>query len=69
MMRRRDFNTGLLIAGIVIQPLLAQESAKQRRIAIVAAGGKPENISDAGSSFWRAFSRSCAAWAIPRGEI
>jgi len=54
-MRRRDFNTGLLIAGTVIQPLLAQESAKQRRIALVAAGGKPENMSDAGSSFWRAF--------------
>src|SRR5262249_55526644 len=37
------------------RPLLAQERTKQRRIAIVAAGGKPENLSEAGSSFWRAF--------------
>ena len=46
-MKRRDFNTALLIASTVIQPLLAQESAKRRRIALVAAGGKPENVSDA----------------------
>ena len=54
-MRRRDFNTGLLIAGTVIQPLLAQEAAKQRRIAVVTALGARENISEAGSGFWRAF--------------
>jgi ABC-type uncharacterized transport system substrate-binding protein len=54
-MNRRDFSAGLLIAGTTIQLVLAQEPAKPRRIAIVAAMGKPENISEAGSSFWRAF--------------
>jgi len=54
-MRRRDFTLSLLIAATAMRPLLAQERTKQRRIAIVAAGGKPENISEAGSSFWRAF--------------
>jgi ABC-type uncharacterized transport system substrate-binding protein len=53
--RRRDFNWGLLLAGTAIQPLLAQAPPKQRRIAIVAAAGKPENISEAGSGFWHAF--------------
>jgi putative ABC transport system substrate-binding protein len=53
--RRRDFNWGLLLAGTAIQPLLAQASTKQRRIAIVAAAGKPENISEAGSGFWHEF--------------
>jgi ABC-type uncharacterized transport system substrate-binding protein len=52
---RRDFNSGLLLAGTAIQPLLAQAPTKQRRIAIVAAAGKPENISEAGSGFWHAF--------------
>ena len=54
-MRRRDFNSGLLLAGTAIQPLLVQAATKQRRIAIVAAAGKPENISEAGSGFWHAF--------------
>jgi putative tryptophan/tyrosine transport system substrate-binding protein len=54
-MKRRDFTAGLLIAGTTIQPVMAQEPTKQRRIAIVATGGKPENISEAGSRFWRAF--------------
>jgi putative ABC transport system substrate-binding protein len=54
-MKRRNFNAGLLIAGTAIGPVLAQEPIKQRRIAIVAAAGKPENISEAGSGFWRAF--------------
>jgi putative tryptophan/tyrosine transport system substrate-binding protein len=54
-MKRRDFNVGLVFAGSAIQPVLAQEPTKQRRIAIVAAAGKPENISEAGSGFWRAF--------------
>ena len=54
-MRRPDFNSGLLLAGKSIQPLLAQASTKQRRLAIVAAAGKPENISEAGSGFWHAF--------------
>jgi ABC transporter substrate binding protein len=54
-MRRRDFNTGLLIGSAAMQPLLAQQSTEQRRLAIVAAGGRPENISDAGSRSWRAF--------------
>jgi putative tryptophan/tyrosine transport system substrate-binding protein len=53
-MKRRDFNAGLLIAGAAIQPVLAQDPTKHRRIAIVTAGGKPENISEAGSGFWRA---------------
>jgi len=53
--RRRDFNSGLLLAGTAIQPLLAQARTKQRRIAIVAAAGKPESISEAGPGFWHAF--------------
>jgi putative ABC transport system substrate-binding protein len=35
--------------------LLAQAPTKQRRIAIVTAAEKPENISEAGSGFWHAF--------------
>jgi putative ABC transport system substrate-binding protein len=54
-MRRRDFNIGLLSACTAMQSLQAQEPTKQRRIAIVTAGGKPENISEVGSGFWRAF--------------
>jgi putative ABC transport system substrate-binding protein len=54
-MRRRDFNAGVLIAGTAIRSALGQEPTTQRRIAIVAAGGKPENISEAGSSFRRGF--------------
>ena len=54
-MRRRDFNSGLLLAGTAIQPLLAQAPTKQRRIAIVAAAGAPENITEDGSGFWHAF--------------
>src|SRR5215469_11516783 len=54
-MRRRDFSAILLIAGASIQPVLAQSPIKQRRIAIVAAAEKPENISEAGSGFWRTF--------------
>jgi len=53
--RRRDFNSGLLLVGTTIQPLLAQAATKQRRIAIVAAAGAPENITEAGSGFWHAF--------------
>ena len=54
-MRRRDFSAILLIAGAAIQPVLAEAPVKQRRIAIVAAAEKPENISEAGSGFWRTF--------------
>jgi len=54
-MRRRDFNISLLLAGTVMRPLRAEEQTKQRRIAIVIGLGKPENISEAGSAFWRAF--------------
>jgi putative ABC transport system substrate-binding protein len=54
-MRRRDFSAILLIAGAAMRPALAQAPTKQRRIAIVAAAGAPEAISEAGSGFWRAF--------------
>src|SRR5215468_6408012 len=54
-MRRREFTASLLIAVSAIQPLLAQAPTEQPRIAIVTAEGKPENISEAGSRFWRAF--------------
>jgi len=54
-MRRRDFSAILLIAGAAMQPVLAQAPVKQRRIAIVASAEKPENISEAGSGFWRTF--------------
>jgi len=54
-MTRRDFNISLLLAGTAMRPLRAEEQTKQRRIAIVTGLGKPENISEAGSAFWRAF--------------
>ena len=54
-MRRRDFNISLLLAGTAMRPLRAEEQTKQRRIAIVTVLGKPENISEAGSAFWRTF--------------
>jgi len=54
-MRRRDFNIGLLIPGTVTQPLVAQEATKQRQLAIVTVLGARENISEAGSGFWRGF--------------
>ena len=54
-MRRRDFNISLLLAGTATRLLRAEEQTKQRRIAIVTGLGKPENISEAGSAFWRAF--------------
>jgi putative tryptophan/tyrosine transport system substrate-binding protein len=54
-MRRRDFSAVLLIAGAATRPALAQAPAKQRQIAIVVTKGRPEAISEAGSSLWRGF--------------
>jgi putative tryptophan/tyrosine transport system substrate-binding protein len=54
-MRRRDFSAGLLIAVTAMQSALAQKTANQTRIAIVAVAGKPEAISETGSGFWRTF--------------
>jgi hypothetical protein len=59
-MRRRDFSAILLIAGAAMRPALAQAPTKQRRIAIVAAAGAPEAISEAGSGFGVPSLRSCA---------
>jgi len=53
-MRRRDFTTGLLLAGTV-PTALAQEPAKQHRIAIVVPAGPVADISETGPAFWRAF--------------
>jgi len=58
-MRRRDFTSGLLIAAAATSAL-AQEGAKQHRIAIVLAGGTIARISETSSDpvsrrFFRAF--------------
>jgi putative ABC transport system substrate-binding protein len=52
-MRRRDFTTGLLIAAAA-PSALAQEGAKQHRIAIVEAGFVT-SIDDPGSLLWHPF--------------
>jgi hypothetical protein len=53
-MRRRDFTIGLLLAA-THQPVLAQETTKQHRIAIVIAAGPAAGISDTGLRVWQAF--------------
>jgi putative ABC transport system substrate-binding protein len=52
-MRRRDFTVGLLLASAT--SALAQEAAKQHRIAIVRPSGSLALISDTGISFYQAF--------------
>ena len=52
-MRRRDFTVGLLLASPT--SALAQETAKQHRIAIVRPAGSVALISDTGVSFYQAF--------------
>lgn len=69
-MRRRDFSIGLLLVDAVMHPLLAQEPAKQRRIAIVAATGRArETSARPDQAFGARFSRSWAAWVMSRGVI
>ena len=58
-MRRRDFTIGLLVATAT-QSVRAQDHAKQRRIAIVMAGGTIARISETASDpvarrFYQAF--------------
>jgi len=58
-MRRREFTIGLLLAARA-QSVLAQEPAKQHRIAIVIAGGNAARISETSSEpvsrrFFQAF--------------
>ena len=53
-MRRRDFTIGLLLAAAT-QPALAQEPAKQHRIAIVIPAGPVTSISETGVRAWQAF--------------
>ena len=53
-MRRRDFSTGLLLAGCT-RSARAQEAAKQHRIAIVIPSGPVARIDDPGINFYRAF--------------
>jgi putative ABC transport system substrate-binding protein len=58
-MRRRDFTVGLLLASAT-RSVLAQERAKQHRIAIVMAGGTIARISETSSDpvsrrFFQAF--------------
>ena len=53
-MRRRDFTIGLLLAAAT-QPALAQEPAKQHRIAIVIPAGAVTSISETGVRAWQAF--------------
>jgi putative tryptophan/tyrosine transport system substrate-binding protein len=52
--RRRDVTAGLLLAAAA-PSLRAQESAKQRRIAIVIPAGPITSISDTGAPAWQAF--------------
>jgi putative tryptophan/tyrosine transport system substrate-binding protein len=52
--RRRDVTAGLLLAAAA-PSLRAQESAKQRRIAIVIPAGPITSISDTGARAWQAF--------------
>jgi len=54
-MRRRDFNAGLLIAGVPMQLMLAQVPEKQRTLAIIVNFGAREAISEAGPGLWRYF--------------
>ena len=49
--------------------MLAQAPVKQRRIAVVAAVEEPENISEAGSGFWRTFFGELRRIAMLRGLI
>jgi putative tryptophan/tyrosine transport system substrate-binding protein len=53
-MRRRDFATGLLLAGI-IGAARAQQPTKQHRIAIVITAGPVAGINDPASRPWQAF--------------
>jgi putative ABC transport system substrate-binding protein len=53
-MRRRDLTIGLLLAAAA-QSARAQETAKQRRIAIVIPAGLITSISDTGIRGWQAF--------------
>ena len=53
-MRRRDFTIGLLLAADT-RTALAQQSAKQHRIAIVIASGPVDRLNDPTSHAWRAF--------------
>ena len=52
-MRRRNFTIGLLLASAT--GVLAQEPAKQHRIAIVIASGPVARINDPASHAWQAF--------------
>ena len=52
-MRRRDFSTGLLLAGCT-RSARAQEAAKQHRIAIVIPSGPVARIDDPGARFYHA---------------
>jgi len=54
-MRRRDFNASLLIAGVPLQPMLAQIPERRRTLAVVVIFGKREAISETGVRFWRSF--------------
>ncbi|MBV8118593.1 MAG: ABC transporter substrate-binding protein [Alphaproteobacteria bacterium] len=52
-MRRRDFTIGVLLARA--SGVLAQEPAKQHRIAIVVASGPAIRVNDPASRYWQAF--------------
>ena len=53
-MRRRDFTIGLLLAAAA-GTALAQEPAKQHRIAIIIPEGSVTSIDDPGRLYFRAF--------------
>jgi len=53
-MRRRDFTIGLLLAAAA-GTALAQEPAKQHRIAIIIPAGSVTSIDDPGRLYYRAF--------------
>jgi len=54
-MKRRDFTTSLLLAGLA-RPAWAQQAARQRRIAIISAAIPASQITEEGvNPAWRAF--------------
>jgi putative tryptophan/tyrosine transport system substrate-binding protein len=53
-MRRREFAIGLLLAAAA-RPAQAQQSVKQRRIAIIRGAGPAATMKDTGDRFWHGF--------------
>jgi putative ABC transport system substrate-binding protein len=67
-MKRRDFTTSLLLAGLA-RPTWAQQTVRQRRIAIVSAAIPAAQITDEGiNSSWREFYLELRRLGFVEGE-